>query len=297
MTVATLIASETLASGQLSQALLSQALDCLSDAGIGIERNEWIEKDRVADIYVFTDVMTARTALLPMAEQLDYAVQDEAHRHKKLLISDMDSTMINVECIDELADYAGIKDQIAEVTEAAMQGKLDFEEALRARVALLKGLERRHIQTCLNERVGMTKGAKILVQTMASRGAQCVLVSGGFNQFASSVAQELGFHSFHANELGIIDDILIGEVWGQIVDAQRKQDILYALIAENGWSAADTMAVGDGANDIPMIEAAGMGAAFKAKAAAEAAADMMIRHGDLTTLLSVQGIARSDWIV
>lgn len=291
MTIATLIASERLASGQLSK-----AQDYLRDAGLKIIKNDWIEKGRVADIYFSGAISDAKSALRPMADEIDFAVQDETHRAKKLLISDMDSTMISVECIDELADYAGIKDQIAAVTEAAMQGELDFEEALRARVALLGGLSRHHIQTCLDERVKMTKGAKILVQTMAARGAKCVLVSGGFNQFAKSVAQNLGFDAYHANELEITDDILTGNVLGQIVDAQRKQDILQALIAENGWIAAHTMAVGDGANDIPMIEASGLGAAFRAKAAAEQAADMMIRQGDLTTLLSVQGIGREDWI-
>lgn len=290
MTIATLVASETLASGQLSI-----AQDQLREAGFIVRDIVWIEQGRVADINFDGDVMAARLAMSPLADELDFAVQDNASRSKKLLISDMDSTMITVECIDELADYAGIKEQIAEVTEAAMQGKLDFEEALRARVALLQGLNRKYIQTCLDERVTMTAGAKTLVRTMASRGAQCVLVSGGFNQFASSVAQELGFHSFHANELEIADDILTGNILGQIVDAQRKQDILQWLINENGWCAADTMAVGDGANDIPMIKTSGLGAAFHAKAAAEAAADMIIRHGDLTTLLSVQGISRSDW--
>lgn len=292
MTVATLVASERLASGQLSI-----AQDYLREAGFEIGRTEWIEDGRVADIYCDGDIIAVRTALLPLADALDFAVQNEEHREKKLLISDMDSTMITVECIDELADYAGIKDEIAAVTEAAMQGELDFEEALRARVSLLKGLKKSHIQTCLDERVTMTTGARILVQTMSARGAKSVLVSGGFNQFASSVASELGFDNYHANELEIVDDILTGEVVGQIVDAQRKQDILNVLIAENGWKASDTMAVGDGANDIPMITASGLGAAFRAKAAAENAADMMIRHGDLTTLLSVQGIARKDWAI
>lgn len=290
MPIATLIASEMLASGHLIQA---QYL--LRDAQLLVQKTEWIDEGQVVDIYFEGDLETGKTALIPLLDAIDIVVQDERYREKKLLISDMDSTMITVECIDELADYAGIKAQIAAVTERAMQGEMDFEEALRARVALLKGLNKTAIAACLKERVVMSKGAKILVETMANRGAHCVLVSGGFNQFASNVAQTLGFHQYHANELEIENDILTGHIDGAIVDAIAKRNILHAIISDNDWQKAQTLAVGDGANDIPMIEAAGLGAAYRAKPAAQNAADMQINHGDLTALLSAQGISRKDW--
>lgn len=290
MPIATLIASEMLASGHLIQ-----AQDLLRDAQLLVQKTEWIDEGQVVDIYFEGDLETGKTALIPLLDAIDIVVQEETYREKKLLISDMDSTMITVECIDELADYAGIKAQIAAVTERAMQGEMDFEEALRARVALLKGLNKTAIAACLKERVVMSKGAKILVETMANRGAHCVLVSGGFNQFASNVAQTLGFHQYHANELEIENDILTGHIDGAIVDAIAKRNILHAIISDNDWQKAQTLAVGDGANDIPMIEAAGLGAAYRAKPAAQNAADMQINHGDLTALLSAQGISRKDW--
>ncbi len=280
----------------LASGHLSAAQDLLKKSKLSLGKIDWIDEGQVVDIYFDGEIDTAKTALAPLMDAMDIAVQDENNRQKKLLISDMDSTMITVECIDELADYAGIKDEIAAVTERAMQGEMDFGEALRARVALLKGLNQEAIETCLKERVVMSKGAETLVKTMASRGAQCVLVSGGFNQFARSVAQTLGFHHFHANELKIDNGILSGEIDGEIVDAQTKQNILNAIIARNDWQKSQTLAVGDGANDIPMIEAAGLGVAYKAKPAAQKAADMNIVHGDLTALLSAQGISRKDWV-
>jgi len=291
MPIATLIASERLASGQLSN-----ARDYLAESAIKIEQEKWIETGRVLDLIFDGDISKAQNALLPLTEEIDLVVQATENREKKLLISDMDSTMITVECIDELADYAGIKEQIAKVTERAMQGEMDFEEALRARVALLKGLHRQNIETCLHERVSLTSGAKTLVRTMASRGAHCVLVSGGFNQFAKSVAKELGFHEYYANELKIIDDILTGAIDGDIVDAQRKKIIHNHIIANNSWMNDNSIAVGDGANDIPMIKSAGLGVAFHAKVAAEKEADMMVRHNDLTALLSAQAISNVDWV-
>lgn len=291
MPIATVIASDRLASGQIST-----ACDYLQEAGLTIGGKDWIDAEYAADIIFTGDIALAKNALSPMLDEIDLVVQSSENRTKKLLISDMDSTMITVECIDELADYAGIKDQIAAVTEAAMRGELDFEEALRGRVALLKGLHEDNISQCLKERVRMSAGAKTLVQTMAARGAKCVLVSGGFTQFASSVANQLGFHEYHANILDINDHHMSGNIKGAIVDAQRKREILENIISQNNWTAAQSLAVGDGANDIPMIEASGLGAAYKAKPAAENAADMIIRHSDLTALLYAQGVKRSDWI-
>jgi len=228
--------------------------------------------------------------------RLDVVVQPAANREKKLLIADMDSTMITVECIDELADYAGIKAQIAEVTERAMRGELDFGAALDARVALLKGLSESAIEQCLAERVKLMPGAKALVQTMRARGATCVLVSGGFTRFAEPVGAEIGFHRVIANRLVIADGALDGTVERPIVDSGTKLDTLLAVRAELGLGASDTLAVGDGANDLAMIREAGLGVAYHAKPIVAAAAGARVDHGDLTALLYAQGIARGDWV-
>ncbi len=204
--------------------------------------------------------------------------------------------MITVECIDELADYAGIKPQIAEITERAMQGELDFTQALRARVKLLAGLDEAVIARCLKERVKPMPGAEILVRTMAAWGAHTVLISGGFTHFAAPVAKQIGFAEAFANQLDIADGALTGEVSGQIVDAMVKRAQLEASALSLGLSYAQILAVGDGANDIPMIEAAGLGVSYHAKPKAEAAADFAIRHNDLTAILYAQGVRKQDWV-
>ncbi len=204
--------------------------------------------------------------------------------------------MITVECIDELADYAGIKAQIAEVTEAAMRGELDFAEALDARVALLKGLGADAIDRCLAERVQLMPGARTLVRTMKARGATTILVSGGFTRFAEPVGAQIGFDRVIANELLIEADALTGRVTKPIVDSSTKETTLLNAMAELGLAAAATMAVGDGANDLAMIKQAGLGVAYHAKPIVAAAAGARIDHGDLTALLYAQGIARGDWV-
>jgi phosphoserine phosphatase len=211
------------------------------------------------------------------------------------LISDMDSTMITIECIDELADYAGIKAEIAAVTERAMQGELDFSEALRLRVKLLAGLDEDVIAKCLLERVQLMPGAETLVRTMKGWGAHTVLISGGFTHFTGPVAQQIGFAENFANTLDIAESKLTGDVSGQIVDAAVKRARLQASAIEHGLSLAQTLAVGDGANDIPMIEAAGLGVAYHAKPKAIIAADFAVVHNDLTALLYAQGIPRTEW--
>jgi phosphoserine phosphatase len=203
--------------------------------------------------------------------------------------------MITVECIDELADYAGLRERISEVTERAMRGELDFEAALDSRVALLKGLDTGVIDTCYRERVKIMPGAEALVRTMRARGAATILVSGGFTHFAEPVAAAIGFDRSISNILGITGATLDGTVARPIVGAEAKREALLAAMAEHGLSVEQTLAVGDGANDIPMIEAAGLGVAYYAKEKAAAAADARIVHGDLTALLHAQGIARRDW--
>jgi phosphoserine phosphatase len=289
---ATLIASET-----LSRGTLSEATDRLKRAGCALGVVDWVEPNRVADIAFTGNVNAARAALAPLISLCDVCVQAIENRRKMLLISDMDSTMITVECIDELADYAGIKPQIAEITERAMQGELDFSEALRARVKLLAGLNEDVVTRCLSERVQMMPGAAILVRTMAAWGAHTVLISGGFTHFAGAVAEQIGFAEHFANQLDFANGVLTGAVTGQIVDATVKQAQLEASATAQGLSIAQTLAVGDGANDIPMIEAAGLGVAYHAKPKAAAAADFAVRHGDLTALLYAQGVPRSEWVL
>lgn len=290
MLIATLIAADYLEKGELSS-----AADRLVSAGGQIERIGKIIDGKAADIYFDGDLTAARSALQPDSAKIDYIFQPTENREKKLLISDMDSTMITVECIDELAGYAGIKDQIAEITERAMLGELDFEEALRGRVALLAGLELSAIDRCLDEKVELMPGAKILVQTMAERGAKTVLVSGGFTRFADPVAKAIGFGSAEANILAEADGQLTGKLDGPVVDAQRKAELLRQGAQSSGLSLDQCMAVGDGANDIPMIAIAGMGVAYHAKPKAAAAADAAIRYNDLTALLYIQGIGSEDW--
>jgi len=290
MFIATLIA-DGLAAGQLSE-----AGDRLASVHCGPGSWRWIDEGRAADLAFAMHPDAARGALEGAFPFTDIVVQPAEGRAKKLLVADMDSTMITVECIDELADYAGIKAQIAEVTERAMRGELDFGAALDARVALLKGLSERAIEQCLAERVRLMPGAKPLVQTMRARGATCVLVSGGFTRFAEPVGAEIGFHRVIANRLVIADGALDGTVERPIVDSGTKLDTLLAVRAELGLEASDTLAVGDGANDLAMIREAGLGVAYHAKPIVAAAAGARVDHGDLTALLYAQGIARGDWV-
>lgn len=290
MLIATLIAADRLEKGELSS-----AADKLSGIGAKVDSVGAIIDSRAADIRFEGDQANARKAL-ENDGQIDVVVQPGENREKKLLISDMDSTMITVECIDELAWYAGIKDQIAEITERAMQGELDFEQALRGRVALLEGLNISAIDKCLAEKVKLMPGAQTLVRTMARRGARTILVSGGFTRFADPVGEEIGFERMVANILDEKDGQLTGRLSGPIVDAARKAEILENAAGQYGLSLGECLAVGDGANDIPMIEKAGLGVAFHAKPKAAMAADAAIRFNDLTALLYAQGISADEWV-
>ena len=205
--------------------------------------------------------------------------------------------MITVECIDELADYAGLKDRVAVVTERAMQGELVFEEALRERVALLKGLDEAVLDRCHAERVHASPGAEPLVRTMRRDGAYCLLVSGGFSQFADRVAESIGFHRAVSNQLGIAGGKLNGTVADPIVGAEAKRQALIDAAGEQQVELADALAIGDGANDIPMLEASGLGVAYRAKPKVAAIAAARIDHGDLGSLLYAQGYSRREWAV
>lgn len=218
-------------------------------------------------------------------------------RRKKLLIADMDSTIIGVECIDELADFAGKKADVAAITELAMRGELDFEQALDTRVATLRGVTRAQIEQCRAERVRLNPGAETLVRTMNAQGAMTALVSGGFTVFTEPVAAQAGFQMNKANVLLFDGDALNGAVARPICSAETKLETLGALIAERNWQAVDVIAVGDGANDGPMIQRAGLGVAYRAKPVLREMADAVLNHSDLTALLALQGIPEREWAI
>ncbi len=211
-----------------------------------------------------------------------------------LFISDMDSTMIGQECIDELADFAGLKAQISDITERAMQGELDFESALLERVSLLKGLDEGAIDRCLTERISPTPGAKVLTETLKAKGTRTVLVTGGFHHFADEVARWLGFERVVGNRLAVADGKLTGALDGPITDASTKEAVLREEAAKLGQGAV--LATGDGANDIPMLQAATYGFAYRAKPKARTAANGRIDSGDLTSVLTLLGIPKSEWV-
>lgn len=227
---------------------------------------------------------------------VDWALVPVDGRRKKLLVADMDSTIINVECLDELADFAGLKAEIAAITERAMRGELEFEPALRERVGKLKGLELGALQRCFDERVQLNPGAATMVKTMAAHGARCVLVSGGFTFFTSRVAELAGFHANRANLL--IDDgaALTGRVQEPILGRAAKLEALQAEAQAIGAGASDALAIGDGANDLDMIKAAGLGLAYRAKPVVAAEADAEIKHTSLETALYFQGYRKAEFV-
>ncbi len=225
----------------------------------------------------------------------DAIVSTQDFRVPDVFVSDMDSTMIGQECIDELADFAGIKPQIAAITERAMQGELDFAAALRERVGLLAGLEEAAIGTCLAERIRPEPGARTLVATLRQRGCKTVLVTGGFHHFADPVAAEIGFERVVANRLAVGEGRLAGGLVGEITDSSVKAAVLREEMARLGDNAV-SLATGDGANDIPMLQAATWGVAYRAKPRARAAANGWIDRGDLTSLLKLLEIPEHDWV-
>lgn len=228
---------------------------------------------------------------------IDSALVPLAHRRKRLLIADMDSTMVEQECIDELADAVGIKDEVAAITARAMRGELDFEDALRIRVALIKGIERQVIHEIRRERITLATGGRTLIQTMKAYGAHTSLVSGGFTIFADYIAKRLGFDEAVANVLEFdADDRLTGTVTEPIVGREMKLARLKALASEHEIPMTATLAVGDGANDLAMIGAAGLGVALHAKPLVAKEAPVRIDHGDLTALLYLQGYDEQDFV-
>lgn len=236
---------------------------------------------------------TARAAL--GGAPVDVCAQPWRGRRKRLLVADMDSTIIACECLDELADYAGVKAEVAAVTEAAMRGELDFEAALRARVARLAGLPIDVLARCYAERVRLNPGARTLAATMTAAGARCVLVSGGFDAFARPVAETAGFAAHRANSLADDGARLTGRVLEPILGREAKLAALIEEAGALGVGMAETLAIGDGANDLAMIDGAGLGVAYRAKPLVAARAAARIDHADLTALLYFQGYAATEF--
>ena len=290
MAIATLIAA-----GRLDDRLVDRALGALRETDPKASFLQWIDEGDAVDLRVDADLRAARWALDGLPE-VDVFVQPEEQRFKRLLVADMDSTIVGQECLDELADFAGLKREIAEITERAMQGKLDFKAALRERVAMLSGLDEDAIKRCLAERVVPNPGAATLVRTMRLGGAHCVLVTGGFVSFAEPIAKMLGFNAIRANRLLFDGRQLSGSVEDPIVDAQSKVDALIEARAELGLDAQQVLAIGDGANDRLMIQEAGLGVAYRAKPALAEVADARLDHHGLDALLWAQGIRKRDWV-
>ena len=275
--------------------------EALASVGATVVESRHLEAGDGAAVDVILeadDPATVKAALqAPMASQtLDWCLQPVEGRRKRLLIADMDSTIINVECLDELADFAGVKEAVSEITERAMRGELAFEGALRERVAMLKGLGVAALQQAYDERVRLNPGARTLVRTMAENGARCVLVSGGFTFFTGRVAEAAGFHANRANTLNEADGALLGTVGEPILGREAKLAALKEEAADLGVPLSATLAIGDGANDLAMIEAAGLGVAYRAKPIVAAQADAKVDHADLTALLYFQGYSLDQFV-
>lgn len=263
----------------------------------GLEDIKVLSEDKAFEASILSDMSQASLleALEHVKVKADVSIQSAHNRRKGLLICDMDSTLIGQECIDELADFAGVKDRVSAITERAMRGEIGFNGALKERVGLLEGLDLSVLQTCFDQRIHLNPGARTLCQTMKANGAKTVIVSGGFTFFTGKVAQACGFDAHQANTLIEGDNKLTGQVGLPILGREAKLEALKDHSAQiNGPSNA--IAIGDGANDLAMITAAGLGVAYYAKPAVAAAAHCAINHTDLTTALYFQGYADSDFV-
>jgi phosphoserine phosphatase len=268
-------------------------------AGRGLTMADAQLLDAGSDVLEITspdeDMTAFRAALDAHFAPSDAIVAREPITVPQVFVSDMDSTMIGQECIDELADYAGIKDQIAAITERTMQGELDFESALRERVGLLAGLDEGAIRRCLDERIRPNPGARVLVETLKAKGCRTVLVTGGFHHFADEVAAQIGFDRVVGNRLEVIGGKMSGGLVGAVCGSATKQAVLQEEIALLGHHVV-SMAAGDGANDIPMLQAATYGMAYYAKPRARLAANGWVDRGDLSALLKLLGVLEPEWV-
>lgn len=291
--VATLLANPS--NPILEPALAERAAESLAASGL-----YWLADGIACDIVLKdgTDEKAAEAALRALIgdQKIDVAVQDADTRRKKFLIADMDSTMIGQECIDELAAEVGLKDKVSLITARAMNGEIAFEPALRERVALLKGLPIKVVDEVIEKRITLTPGGLELIATMKAKGHYTALVSGGFTVFTAPISARLGFHENRANILLEKDGILTGEVAEPILGKQAKVDALIDISARLGIGTHEAIAVGDGANDLGMLELAGSGVALHAKPSVAAQAKIRIDHGDLTALLYLQGYRKTDFV-
>ncbi|NKN36267.1 phosphoserine phosphatase SerB [Agrobacterium sp. a22-2] len=291
--VATLLANPS--NPVLSPALAEHAAEVLRASGL-----YWLADGIACDIALRdgTDLVEAETRLRALIADLpiDLAIQDAESRRKRFLIADMDSTMIGQECIDELAAEVGLKDRVSEITARAMNGEIAFEPALRERVALLKGLPISVVDEVIAKRITLTPGGPELIATMKAKGHYTALVSGGFTVFTARIAARLGFDENRANILEEQGGVLTGTVAEPILGKQAKVDALVEIAAMLKIEAADVIAVGDGANDLGMLELAGSGVALHAKPSVAAQAKIRIDHGDLTALLYLQGYRKADFV-
>jgi phosphoserine phosphatase len=286
--VAVLIAAPS--SGALTADIGSDVRQVL----VGASPCRWLADEEAAEIAFACDPIDRqaidseiRKTLAPWP--IDAAVLPAADRRKRLLVADMDSTIIAQECIDELADVVGLRQEVSAITERSMRGEIDFGQSLTERVRLLRGLPETALLEVARTRITLNSGARLLTGTMRRHGAQTAIVSGGFSVFTGHVRRIAGFDRDHFNRLETADGRLTGRLIPPILDQVAKQRTFEALLTEMGLEPAETLAVGDGANDIAMIRAAGLGVAFRAKPALRAAADAVIEHGDLTALLYLQG--------
>jgi phosphoserine phosphatase len=292
----------TLVSNPAAPALAVSALEDARALVPAAEPPDWLSPGLAADIpftpaagfdhRALADRLRAAVAPRP----IDVVVQPLAHRRKRLLLADMDSTVIGQECVDELAAHVGLKRHVAAITDRAMRGEIEFAPSLRARVALLKGLPVAAIDEIIAQRIRLTPGARALVATMRASGAYTCLVTGGFTVFTQGVAAQIGFDESRANTLVVGAGRLTGEVAEPIFGGGDKLATLIGLRERLGLLSEETLAIGDGANDIAMIEAAGLGVAYHAKPAVAAAAAARIEHADLTALLFVQGYRPSEFV-
>lgn len=256
----------------------------------------WLGEGKAVDIGISENPSRAIAQHIRGAvgkSRIDVFVTNIERRQKKLLVADMDSTIVHGETLDELAEHAGIKDKIADITERAMNGELEFESALRERVSLLKNLSEDALKKTV-ESLKFNPGAQALVRNMKKHGAFCVLVSGGFTYFTEAIAKKAGFDKDHGNILDIVSGVLTGKVKEPVLDKYSKVDILELHLKEQGLKTADSLAVGDGANDVPMLAKAGLGVGYRPKPVVAKEVDNVITHGDLSALLYAQGYREKD---
>ena len=288
--ILTLIGNKTTT---LTDKTVAAAAEKLPGAG----KPDWLAENHACDI-AFTpethNIKALEAEIRQTLSGIDLALLPKDNRRKKLLIADMDSTIIEQECIDELADLVGLKPQVAEITERAMRGEIDFEPALKERVALLAGLDTSQLEKVYETRITQTPGGRALTATMRAHGGHCALVSGGFMFFTTRVADAVGFDSQQANRLIEQDGKLTGQVAEPILGKQAKLSALQTCAREQNLKPEETLAVGDGANDLAMLDAAGLGVAFHAKPVVAERAHARIDHGDLTALLYLQGYRSGD---